>query len=514
MQNPLAALAGRVIILIILAFLPLSTLFGQDEEGCRAREALPRPYARDSAAARMIESRQAALNEAERLFPKRGGRLDWGLALSGGGVRSAYYSIGVMKALYDDWLLDEIDVISSVSGGGFASYWLYTTYGGSGRFGAAAFANERFVRNLCVLQNRGNFFPVKSQLKTLVSSGDTAFRSWERAINRSFGMQDDPRTEDTRSIGEFAPLIREGLAPYFIVNTTVRSKNGPDALGRIENVFELTPDFRGNPVVGRQDWTAETKQEYDRGIATSSAAVRKFRRNLEGFPVPYGARLQLWDGGYSENLGAVALIRRGIRNVIIVDAEHDPHYVFDAYEKLRTMLRENLRIDFGVDAVERFLCQPKKKRGDFSEGYVNTGHARSIDPGGGIDVKIWYIKLSRPKGLFTNAKELAAEFNALAEQGRETDRDRDFRINYGTGLETNCEGANGLPFKPDLFYYRVREYSRTIEKATFWRRLGKLIPALSYNFPQTTTIDQSYKRDQLEAFVALGYLQAKGLRAR
>ena len=57
--------------------------------------------------------------------------MDWGLALSGGGLRSAAFSIGAMKALYDLGLLDDIDVISSVSGGGYASFWLYSRYDGA-----------------------------------------------------------------------------------------------------------------------------------------------------------------------------------------------------------------------------------------------------------------------------------------------------------------------------------------------------------------------------------------------
>src|SRR2546423_5867886 len=74
-------------------------------------------------------------------FPARGGQVDWGLALSGGGERAASFSIGILKALYDNKLLDNIDVISSVSGGGFASYWLFTNYyrNQSKPFGEAAF---------------------------------------------------------------------------------------------------------------------------------------------------------------------------------------------------------------------------------------------------------------------------------------------------------------------------------------------------------------------------------------
>lgn len=41
-----------------------------------------------------------------------------GLALSGGGTRAASFSVGVMKALEKQKILDRVDVISSVSGGG------------------------------------------------------------------------------------------------------------------------------------------------------------------------------------------------------------------------------------------------------------------------------------------------------------------------------------------------------------------------------------------------------------
>ena len=47
-----------------------------------------------------------------------------GLALSGGGPRAADYSIGVLKGLYDQGILTNVDVISAVSGGSYALAWL------------------------------------------------------------------------------------------------------------------------------------------------------------------------------------------------------------------------------------------------------------------------------------------------------------------------------------------------------------------------------------------------------
>ncbi len=47
-----------------------------------------------------------------------------GLAMSGGGVRSATFNLGVLQALAEQRLLRDIDYLSTVSGGGFIGGWL------------------------------------------------------------------------------------------------------------------------------------------------------------------------------------------------------------------------------------------------------------------------------------------------------------------------------------------------------------------------------------------------------
>lgn len=49
-----------------------------------------------------------------------------GLSLSGGGTRAASFSIGVMKALKETHKLDQVELISSVSGGSYANYWYFS----------------------------------------------------------------------------------------------------------------------------------------------------------------------------------------------------------------------------------------------------------------------------------------------------------------------------------------------------------------------------------------------------
>src|SRR5215207_9247460 len=47
-----------------------------------------------------------------------------GLALSGGGIRSATFALGVLETLKASGLLKKVDFVSTVSGGGYIGGWL------------------------------------------------------------------------------------------------------------------------------------------------------------------------------------------------------------------------------------------------------------------------------------------------------------------------------------------------------------------------------------------------------
>src|SRR5262245_49604179 len=48
-----------------------------------------------------------------------------GLALSGGGIRSAAFNLGVLQGLAEYGLLPHFDYLSTVSGGGYIGSWLH-----------------------------------------------------------------------------------------------------------------------------------------------------------------------------------------------------------------------------------------------------------------------------------------------------------------------------------------------------------------------------------------------------
>jgi hypothetical protein len=70
-------------------------------------------------------SQPEALYKQEWIFNKtdRTAPPQFGVCFSGGGNRSAAFSIGVLRALHAKSLLQKIDVISAVSGGSYALSW-------------------------------------------------------------------------------------------------------------------------------------------------------------------------------------------------------------------------------------------------------------------------------------------------------------------------------------------------------------------------------------------------------
>ena len=47
-----------------------------------------------------------------------------GLACSGGGIRTATFNLGIMEVLREKGMLEKVDYLSTVSGGGFVGSWL------------------------------------------------------------------------------------------------------------------------------------------------------------------------------------------------------------------------------------------------------------------------------------------------------------------------------------------------------------------------------------------------------
>src|SRR5688572_24807556 len=440
-------------------------------------------------------------------FPSRGGDVDWGLALSGGGLRSAAFSIGAMKALYDLRILDDIDVISSVSGGGYASYWLYSRYENkdNGRFGERAFRDDIFPRNVCTLASKSEFFPFRRMIAAAFSTRSKAFRKYRDSIEASFGTVDvracDVRERcypSMRKLRALLPDINAKRAPYFIINTTIESGETRDGkLRKIEKTFELAPTYRGSDALGYSDWSQPDANiaTWADAVAISGAGIRfKLSRTIDN----HSSRLDeddidLADGGLSENLGAMPLIRRGIRKIIIVDAENDPGYKFESYMRLKNYLATE-KIDLAVGMIDKFLANKKILGPRFTQAAVAIGSAKAMHgyDGPPVGSEIYYIKMSRPATIFPPGWQTSTK---ILEEYR-----RRFRpASCPTGQMERIDRAT---LTRDML-----GYANFLNKEWPWGKFFAFLPWINYNFPQITTVDQTFYGNQLEAFIGLGYLE-------
>lgn len=229
--------------------------------------------------------------------------------------------------------------------------------------------------------------------------------------------------------------------------------------------------------------------------------------------------LYLWDGGHSENLGAMPLIRRGIDNVIIIDAEHDPYYIYDAYFDLQRILK-SISIDFCVPEIDG--CGGRKADRSTHKTGVMKGYARNKVTG--IETTVYYLKMMRPLDIFPsefepyfldskNTKQRRERilekyedgFNLLVERNEKIGKDPRRRKS-----PVNCVGAADVEVNPDMYRYGVNDYGYFIIKSKL-RKISSRYRDMVYDFPQITTFDQSYYADQMEAFIGLGFLQGKAL---
>lgn len=94
----------------------------------------------DAGTERLLEAERPVIQAWRRRTgrPETAGQ-GTGLALSGGGIRSAAFSLGVIQALAGRDLLSRMDYLSSVSGGGYmaASIVRWLSPAAGGRFGVA-----------------------------------------------------------------------------------------------------------------------------------------------------------------------------------------------------------------------------------------------------------------------------------------------------------------------------------------------------------------------------------------
>jgi hypothetical protein len=400
-----------------------------------------------------------------------------------------------------------------------------------------------FLTNVCFLQNkdRSNFIPTRLAVRNALKPEEKLFDLYEERIIKSFGNNTDPKLNFLNG------SIRDRKIPYFIINTSVelsQKNTESEKSKKSSQVFEITPEYRGNYNLTFRDWREEDKQEGSRAGEDSplpfskTVAYAAIPSKLTKRPITFGSQeFVTWDGGETENLAALALIRRGVKNIIIVDAVQDSRS-FESYVTLQQMLQE-LDIRFCVPDIDNFLKEPhalckegvKPKKGKREKtlysSAVSEGEATSIsDNGTRIHSNIYYVKMSDPKAVLPDwflDKGILARGQDLVNDREDQRCPENRSCCYCETIELDFQQAED---RKAFYTNRVRKYSKFLKGIRPWNHpiiwlkilpfqiAGMIDPFYNYKFPNITTLELSYSADQVEAFVGLGYLQTMELKKK
>jgi hypothetical protein len=417
----------------------------------------------------------------------------FGVALSGGGNRSAALSMGVLQALHENGRLEKVDVISAVSGGSYTLSWylLQQFYAHQAAGGQAAPARidaelfdpegrfQTYVERHATLGGdkfdlvvdgglSAVFDAIPFNALRLISSlipgwesavlrnDTTAREQYRQGIQRAYqlvpGPDGEPMNDRSRfwvggieashhlqlslaqppvTFPKMRDFSRNARLPAFVFNTTV-SPPRPDSaepLGR--RIFELGAAGLGSDSCGYLTWEETdglgwepgidmkagpvgakdlfrkqdtspfaTVRSFNNASAVSGAALsgtnvankrarqalRVMNYGLE-YAVPSLATprklVRLTDGGHCENLGLYALLRRGCRKILVVDAELDPGLRFRGYRCVKDAAARELGLAVTVPAIDEGMFSPSTP--------VCDG---TLTSEGEVLGRIWYLKLS------------------------------------------------------------------------------------------------------------------------
>ena len=413
--------------------------------------------------------------------------------MSDGGIRAAYYSIGAMKALYDAGWLQEVDVLSSVSGGGYAAYWLLSSEAAEveGKpFGYTLLDDENFAGTLCEVGVRASFVRWWSAAGAFITRRPVIL--YHDVIGRSFGRAD---SDGALTMADLASMTRSKEIPYWIVNTTRYGE--PQSR---ENIFEITPFHMGTRDAGGRwsDWSITARQ----ATSISGAATGSLRQTITD-PLSNGDKaLSLWDGGRTENLGFYSAALRMPGELVVVDAEHDPNREVRALTTAKGYLQEA-----GFDtALQAPTLDPAP--GSFFEQSFSTGTIAK----GGQKIPVRYLKMSLPSSLapYLTNEDLLAKGKLV----QATVQDRLEATKVGRDWQYSSLGDMDLDMDAWMVW-TAGGYADFMRNGSWTRHYQRLLPTdLKGDFPQYTTIDTSYYNDQARAFVALGYLNGLEMTGR
>ncbi len=485
------------------------------------------------------------------------------IAFSGGGIRSAAFSIGVMKGLHaisgegGEPFLHQIDIMSAASGGAYGMSWYYMNQLGPNPISkhdlflspaqnyllenADFMTARRFVQGSVsdVLLIPWNFF-ANGIFGWHLNSSFVATQTYENAIRQTF------HGNKPGNFAQIPALLKDNNLPFFIITTTAHVDEDQlhyDSL-LSKTVFEFTPLRFGSDAFGYSDVGQKFPLTVAEAVEVSGAAIDSFesftgaRQKVAGSflnidtgrfidnykvnrsflknagywlsPAPfylyqraylldaYGKRMRLSDGGHADNLAGFPLIRRLCRNIIIVDAEYDPHYTFAAYFKLKENIEREMHVNFLLlDTIHRHNVEAIPSMIEAEKTLENVSAKKTPDIRGTFDRA--HPVVSGKIGPFP----IGSPFN-ISEPGLVIDVTYikmaiDDKFEKWDHLLAEERAALEAKYGPEVTSYAVASLHNECEKRPY------ILSVLwKCSFPQYSTTHQNFAPEQFAAYVQLG----------
>ncbi len=287
-----------------------------------------------------------------------------GLALSGGGYRSAIFNYGILKGIHQLNAIRKFDYLSAVSGGSWiatpfcmtkAHKWFFDDIPTHANLIEEGF--ESFLAN-----------PLRLAQEALLSRKNANYISniYGRLLTKTY-LREHGQDSRYKELSDTS-MIKDYNRPFLIINGTVNFRS-PNGFSVTQECFEMSRLYCGSRSLGYvpAEGLKATKRNLRvrDAIAISGAAVAYhlpalggevtglgLSREIVNYAKPHRPDLadtdclDISDGGHYNNLGVESLINRGCGQIIVVDAEHDKQkpdetHSGQGYHGLRTLIKRH-----------------------------------------------------------------------------------------------------------------------------------------------------------------------------
>lgn len=453
-----------------------------------------------------------------------------GLALSGGGTRAAMFSLGVLTGLNDRHLLDKLDVISSVSGGGYIASWYYMQNADQAvdpqvLFGAADIYQTHIDQHGELLSpfsanhtlQRRLWYVTVDGLPMILSIPVNAFANglfgwhantspirhiYQYGIDRTYHSVPSGANNRGafriihRTFKQMATSIEKNKLPFFIVNTTAHIEDATDVQDHWlqDHVFEFTPLHCGSDYFG---YSADFPFDYNRAISVSGAAWdSRYQVNEDSeraIVSALNADLGYFINNPTTNVTVAGRVGRGFLPI--------PIYFFTGHHQ-RDIKGDRIQLADGAHA---------ENLGVFSLVRRGCQHILLVDSG--YDPEYKFEDYTRLRDYLSAELHVCFRVKNIESALLQKSFDTSQPVMEGTIESFPTAGKYGLPdpliinvlyVKLSIDTNNLAQYGPAIMEYYNRTKMKRQWGVESSSFPQESTLDQSYTSDQLSAYRELG----------